>query len=131
MNRLNISQAQVVDITINDYDQIPLTLTYMDNSNPMAPAAINLNGWAFSFDFKLPGSQAVKKNYTLPVGGPATAYLTVTGTDNNVLNMEGMWQDIKDNQVAFNGTYRLIQQVTDNNGNIFVHIIYQISAQFD
>jgi hypothetical protein len=45
--------------------------------------------------------------------------------------MTGMWMDIKETQAPFNGQYRLIQLVTDNNGNSFVHIIYQINAQHD
>jgi hypothetical protein len=129
-NSLNISRAAKVSITINNYDQIPLSLTYSDNSNPGSPTPIDIRTYAFSFDLKAANSDVVMKNYALPAGGPSTDYLAVTGTDHNILSMAGMWNDIKV-EVPYSGQYRLIQLVTDNNGNQFVHIIYTILVQRD
>lgn len=130
METLNISRAQTVIIVLNDYDKIPLTLTYNDFTDPNNPTPIDIRPWAFSFDFKTANSKAVTKNYPRPSGGPDTEFLAVTGADNNVLDMSGMWMDIK-SLVTFNGQYRLIQLVTDTNGNSFVHMIYLINAQYD
>lgn len=127
---MNISRAKNVTVNMNDYDDIPLTLTYTDSTDPNDVQPIDIRPWAFSFDFKTGEEPAVKKNYLLPASG-SSDFLAVTGNFHNVLDMTLMWKDIKLTQVAFNGQYRLIQLVTDNLGNKFVHIIYTINGQRD
>lgn len=126
---LNISRAALVNININDYDQIPLTLTYTDTTDPMVPVPIDIRTYAFSFDLKAGNTNPVVKNYPLAPAG-SSAFLSVTGADHNILDMSLMWADIK-SIITFDGDYRLIQLVTDNLGNSFVHVIYTINAKRD
>lgn len=130
MDKLNISRAKKVTIDINDYDPIPLTLAYVDSSDPAHPIPIDLRTYGFSFDFKQGQTATAKKNYSLPPAG-SSDFLSITGDDHNILDMTLMWADIKANQTTFNGQYRLIQLVTDNNGYSFVHLIYYVNADRD
>jgi hypothetical protein len=54
-------------------------------------------------------------------------FLSKTGGDVNVLNMEPMFEDIRDNYPA--GIYRLVQVVTDPDSKKYAYIVYTINAE--
>lgn len=122
METLDISRASRATIRINDYDQIPLTLEYNTTDTPAVP--IDIRNYIFSFDLKAGNNTDTVKQYVL---GPANAstFLSIAGADNNILNMQKMFEDIRD-LITFNVQYRLIQCVTDAGGNKLVHVIYSI-----
>lgn len=128
---IETSRAQKVIVNINNYDQIPLQLTYNDVTNPNAPVAIDIRPYTFSFDLLSSTVPEPVQNYTLLPNG-SSAFLRITGTGNNIIDMSAMWRDIQQNQLTLKGTaYRLVQLVTDNAGNSFVHVIYSINEQPD
>lgn len=124
-NQVNISRAQTITVKINDYDNMPLSLTYQDNTNPSSPVAIDLTNYAFQFDLKY--LDTTIKSYTLAAGVMSNSYLTKGGTGNSVLDMTGLWDDVR-TEVNFTPGRRLIQFVTDSSGNAYVHLVYDIDV---
>jgi len=119
---LNTSRAKTVTVDIYDYDNLPLALTYTSSAVP-----IDLTDYKFQFILKN-GSDELE-TYTLDAGDLSSAHLAKTGADLNVLTMEPMWEDIRDNQVTQGGRYTLIQIVTDPDDNPYAHIIWTINAK--
>jgi hypothetical protein len=119
---INTSRAKRVTVDIYDYDNLPLALTYKTGG-----VAIDLTDYKFEFFLK-DGNQQIE-NYVIEAGDLSTSHLSKTGTGLNVLNMEGMFEDIRDNQVVAGGKYELVQVVTDDNGIPYAHIIYSVNAK--
>lgn len=121
---MNTSKAKIVPIIIYNYDNIPLSITYTAKS-PVAP--IDLTN--YSFNFILKNNKTTVKNYEITAGDLSTAFLSKVGADVNTLDMQLMFQDIRDNHLSQGSEYRLIQVVTDPSNNIYVHIVYVIDVR--
>lgn len=119
---VNTSRAQSVAVKIYDYDNLPLALTYSTGGTP-----INLTN--YKFEFVLKNGRTEIETYTIDAGDLSTDFLSKTGASVNVLNMEAMFEDIRDNKVSVGGKYTLIQVVTDTDSNPYAHIIYTIDAR--
>jgi hypothetical protein len=122
MTNLNTSRAQTVVVDIFNLDNIPLSAVYTSGG-----VAVDLTG--YKFVFQLLEKDVKKKEYTLDAGVLATAFLSKTGADVNVLNMEAMFQDIQGLVIPSMDLYRLLMVVTDPDNKTYVHIIYKINAR--
>lgn len=120
VQELNTSRAQQVKVDIFNYDDIPLSAVYTSSSSP-----IDLTDYKFQFFLYL--QDTIVETYELAEGDLLSEFLEKTGDDLNVLNMQAMWQDIRDNTSA--KKYRLVQVVTDPNDKKYVHVIYLINAE--
>mgnify|MGYP000896496190 FL=1 len=123
MNRFNTSRAVQQPVDIFNYDALPLSLTY---TSPTSGGAIDLTAWKFEFFLEYAGQR--KATYTILPSEMTTTYLAKTGADDNVLNMQAMWEDIRDNKITVKGEYKLIQLATDADGNKYVQVVYLINA---
>lgn len=125
MSTLDTSKAKTVCLCIHNYDDIPLSLTY-SNKNPVTP--INLTD--YKFEFFLNQNKTPVTSYEIDAGVLATGFLTKTGDNINILNMRAMFEDIRDNNLEPGVIkYKLIQVVTDGDGNKYVHVVYIIDAR--
>jgi len=120
MESINTSRAQKVTVNIFNYDNIPLAGTYTSNA-----VAIDLTD--YKFEFFLYQENALTETYTIDAGDLSSTFLTKTGVGVNVLNMEAMFEDIRDNAVA-GVPLRLVQVVTDDDGKKYAYVIYTINA---
>lgn len=123
MSTINTSRAKQVGVRIFDFDNIPISATYTTNG-----VAIDLTN--YSFEFHLKTGQKLLKTYSIASGSLTSTYLNKTGDDINVLEMEAMWEDIRNSQVDTikSKVYRLIQVVTDSSNIHYVYIVYNIHA---
>lgn len=120
---INTSRAKQVDVEIFDHDNIPLSATYTASA-----VAIDLTN--YRFDFYLKRDQTLLKTYTIAAGSLTSTYLNKTGGSVNILEMEAMWEDIRDNHIDVERSkaYRLIQVVTDGSLIPYTYIVYNIHA---
>jgi len=121
MENINTSRAQQVSVDIFNYDNIPLAGTYTSGASP-----IDLTDYKFEFFLYQEG--AVIETYTIDAGDLSATYLSKTGAGVNVLNMELMFEDIRDNAVE-GVPLRLVQVVTDDDGKTYAYVIYNINAK--
>ena len=121
-NTINTSRAKKVEVNVLDYDNIAFSLTYTDS----VAAPIDLTNYKFKFVLESTSNVSLA-TYEIPAGTMSTAYLSKGGTSNSVLDMENMFEDIRDNKVS-TGQVKLIQIVTNDAGLTFVHIVYRINA---
>jgi hypothetical protein len=117
---INTSRAQSVTVDVFNYDTIPLAATYTSGGAP-----IDLT--QYKFDFILSFNGATQTTYTIAAGELTSAYLSKTGVGVNVLDMEKMFEHIRDN--ATHSRYKLLQVVTDPAQSQYVYIIYTINAK--
>lgn len=123
MNRLNTSRAVQQPVDIFNYDQLPLSLTFTDLTTGLP---IDLTAVRFDFFLEFAGKQIA--NYAIPKNAMTTTHLAKTGDDKNVLNMQAMWEDIRNNKITAGGEYKLIQFVTDASDFQYVQVVYLINA---
>lgn len=122
MTTVNTSRAKDIKVDFKDIDNIPLSLVYNNGAE-----AIDLD--LYRFDFILKENERTIATYTILSGEAITAHLAKTGDDNNVLNMEAMFEDVRNKCVGVTGTkYRLVQKVTHPDASVFVHIRFEINA---
>lgn len=125
MATLNTSRAERVTVDIYNYDNLPLALTYTTGTPAVA---VDLTD--YQFEFILNSKAGVElASYSIYAGDLSTDYLSKTGDDVNVLNMEAMFEHIRDNYITEGERYTLIQVVTDDDGNPYVHVIWTINAK--
>lgn len=120
LQKIDTSRAREVSIDVHNYDNLPLAQTYTTSG-----VAIDLTGYAFTF--YLEQNSTPKKTYSILAGDLVSDFLTKTGADLNVLNMQLMFQDIRDN-IIYGTPVKLVQVVVDNNGNQYVHLVYNING---
>lgn len=123
MTRFNTSRAVQQPVDIFNLDQLPLSLTFKD---PTDNTPIDLTPWRFDFYLEYAGQR--KATYTIAANVMSTSNLVKSGDDNNVLNMQAMWEDIRNNKTAVQGEYKLIQFVTDASSFQYVQVVYLINA---
>lgn len=123
MTRFNTSRAVQQPVDIFNLDQLPLSLTFTD---PTTNGPIDLTTWRFDFFLEFAGQQ--KTSYSIAANVMSTSMLVKTGDDKNILNMQAMWEDIRNNKTAVQGEYKLIQFVTDASARQYVQVVYLINA---
>lgn len=116
---VNTSISEDVTVDIFNHNDIPLAATYTSESLP-----IDITDYKFEFILRLDGKD--ERTYTIDAGVVSTEFLEKNGADNNILNMEKMFEDIRDK--ATHPSYKLLQKVTAN-GKTFVYITYTINAK--
>ncbi len=117
---LNTSIAKKIVVDIFNYDSLPLSAAYKTGEIP-----IDLTGYAFNFH--LYDGDVLKKTYTIAAGELTSTYLDKTSV--NVLEMRKMFENLRDIIKLGSQNYRLVQVVTNNESNNYVHIIYQINGR--
>lgn len=126
MSEINTSRAKNVTVRIYDYDNLPLSATYSDKTDPLNIIPIDLTDYKFEFVFKI--GSTTKKTYSINAGDLTSTFINKTGADLNIIAFEAMWEDLR--PLAKQGLVnRLIQVVTDTTGNPYVHIVYNIDAR--
>lgn len=125
MSIVNTSRAQEVTVELYKGNDIPLTLVYTDVTSDPA-VAINITD--YKFDFLLKQGEKEVATYSIDAGDTSSTYLSKTGSDHNILNMQFMWEAIRD-AVTLLKQYTLVQTVTDSDGKTYVHIVYKIDAR--
>lgn len=123
MSRFNTSRAVQQPVDIFNYDALPLSLTY---TSPSSGNPIDLTAWKFEFFLEAAGRSVAE--YSINANVMTTTHLAKTGADDNVLNMQAMWEDIRDNKITVNGEYKLVQLATDADANKYVQVVYLINA---
>ncbi|MEO0312287.1 MAG: hypothetical protein RIQ89_1944 [Bacteroidota bacterium] len=119
---INTSRAKKVDVNISDYDNIPLSMRLYDTSvTPKVVIDISSHG----FTFYLKQGKTEKKAYTLLSGQASGDFLSRVGTE--ILNMQLMWQDIRD--ILKTGTGRLIMVVTRPDTTVYTYIVFNINGK--
>jgi len=121
MNTINTSRAKQVTVDIYNHDNIPLAGTYTSN-------AVAIDIIDYKFEFFLYRQNNLIETYTIEAGELSSEYLSKTGDDDNVLNMELMFENIRDNAIVGVAS-RLVQVVTDPDGKTYVYITYNINAK--
>ena len=118
---INTSRAQQVIVNLFDYDSINLSLTYTDANG----APLDLTQYKFRFVLNTLNNGFLFE-YVINAGDLSTTYLSKTGASHNVLNMQLMFEDLRDRVNVSQA--KLIQVVTDTQNLTFVHIVYTINA---
>lgn len=123
---LNTSRAQYVPASIFNYDQLPVSLEYTDEDDPLNPVPVDLTDYRFDFYLK-DNTNATKLEYSIAAGVFTNAYLQKTGGSVNVLNIQGMLEDLRAKSSP-STAYRLIQVVTNPSNQVYTQVIYQINV---
>lgn len=124
--RFNTSRAVKQPVDIYNYDQLPISLTYTDPTLPGTPA-IDITD--VKLEFFLQRGGATIATYSIDKNVLSNTYLSKTGVDVNVLNMQPMWEDIRDNKITMQADYNLVQVVTDADDYKYVQVVYEINAR--
>lgn len=125
MTTINTSRAQEVAVNIKNIDNIPLSLKLKDKSGE-SPTDINLT--QYGFDFILKKYRDDVKTYSIAVGVTTSTHLIKQDTNNTVLNMQGMWEDVQSVVGEVAEGYELIMKVTRPDNSVFVFITYTING---
>lgn len=120
--RFNTSNAVRQPVDIYNFDQLPLSLKFTDANS----APIDLTN--VKFEFYLQAGKVSKKTYTIDKNQMTATYLAKTGADKNELNMQAMFEDIRDTIVPKLEPHELVQVVTDADDYTYVQVVYQINA---
>ena len=123
MTRFNTSRAVQQAVDIFNHDGLPLSLTY---TSPSTGNPIDLTAWKIEFFLEYGGQQIAE--YSINANVMTATHLAKTGVSHNVLNMQAMWEDIRDNKIKVNGEHKLIQLVTDADSIKYVQVVYLINA---
>jgi hypothetical protein len=123
----NFNIAQTCDITIYDIGDIPLSQKLEDNSDPNNIVPIDITNYKFLFYLRDNQGNNIK-NYFIDAGVLSTVYLVKTGTNNNILDLSRMLNDVRNN-IVFGRTYKLLQSTTDTQGNNEVYAVINIHAK--
>lgn len=125
MSTINTSKSKEVTVNISDYDNIPLSIiTYDTSVEPKE--VIDLTGYKFAFYLKQDNLHQ-KASYVIEAAEMNTAFLSKTGTSNEVLNMQLMWEDVRTKCSA--GTkYKLIMVVTRPDATTYTYAVFKINA---
>jgi hypothetical protein len=118
---INTSRAKQVNVDIFNYDDIPLAGTYSSGLTPL-----DLTGFKMQFFLSLKG--IAKVTYSIAAGEMETTFLKKTGAGLNILDMQKMWEDIRDHSIQ-DAAYKLVQVVTDPAGKTYVYAVYNINAK--
>ena len=120
MSDITTSRAKQVSVDLFNYDSTNFALTYTSLGVP-----INLTN--YSMRFILEDTNGLKIcDYVLPQSVNGT-FLVRSGASMNILDMSLMFKDIRDVKVKVPKMCRLVQVVTDPDGNVFVHVVYNIN----
>lgn len=121
---INTSKSKEVTVNISDYDNIPLSFKIYDTSvDPKV--VIDLTDYKFSFALKQENIQ--KALYEIAAAEMSTAFLSKTGTSNEVLNMQLMWEDVR-TKCVIETKYRLVLVVTRPDATIYTYTVFKINA---
>lgn len=122
METINTSGAEKVNVTLSPFDELPIVATYTDDATGVA---LNIAAWAFEFVLKRHGQPEVVATYNLAANVASSAMLVKEGVDNNQLNMEGMWENVR-TLTKTNVPYVLYQNITDATNRKYTHLIYNV-----
>lgn len=125
MDRFNISRAVTQAVDIFNYDQLPISITYTDPEQSNGP--IDLTDVKFEFFLQLAGKPIA--SYSIDKNVMTNTFLSKTGVDKNILNMQLMFEDIRDNKISIQSVYNLVQVVTDADNYRYAQVIYQINVR--
>lgn len=117
---INTSRAKTVEVDIFNYDDIPLSGTYTSGGTP-----IDLTDYKFSFH--LFRDDTLIETFTIEAGEMITTYLEKKGTDNNILDMEKLFEHLQ-GTITYKEA-KLIQVVTDPDDKTYAYIIFRINAK--
>jgi len=113
-------------VDIYNLDQLPLSLTYTDPETVGTPP-IDLTD--VKFEFLLQRGGKTEATYSLDKNVMSNSFIQKTGDDINILNMQSMFEDIRDNKITLQAEYQLIQVVTDADNYKYVQVVYLINAR--
>lgn len=121
---INTSKSKEVTVNISDYDNIPLSFKIYDKSvDPKV--VIDLTDYKFSFLLKQ--DTYAKGSYVIEAAEMTTDFLSKSGSSNEILNMQEMWEDIR-TKCLIETKYRLIMVVTRPDGTIYTYTVFKINA---
>jgi hypothetical protein len=131
MSTLNTSRAKEVRVNIFDHDNLPLSFKFTDKTVPLVPVPLDITG--YKFEFFLMHLEADVTSYTIDAGQLATTYLnklqSVALGVYDVLDMQAMFEHIRDEIVSEGTIYKLVMNVIDDLAREYVYVIMNIYAE--
>lgn len=123
---INTSRAQYVAASIFNYDQLPVSIVFIDETDPLVPVPLDITNYRFDFYLK-DNLNVTRLEYSIAAGVLSNAYLQKIGTDTDTLNLQNMLEDLRAKSDPATA-YRLIQVATDPSNKVYAQVIYQINV---